>query len=124
LANARNLYSSAGYFANITTPAATAFASAYAKRFGPQAPALNGLAESTYEGFLMLEVVAKKAGALSVAKMDAACEGASYSGPRGAVTMKARHVEQDVYVADVGDKGFRIVKSFSRVSSGQTCHPA
>jgi phage-related baseplate assembly protein len=56
--------------------------------------------------------------------MDAACEGASYSGPRGAVTMKARHVEQDVYVADVGDKGFRIVKSFSRVSSGQTCHPA
>lgn len=124
LANAKNLYSSAGYFANITTPAATAFADAYAKRFGPQAPALNGLAESTYEGFLMLEAVAKKAGALSVAKMDAACEGAAYSGPRGAVTMKSRHVEQDVYVADVGDKGFRIVKTFSRVSSGQTCQAA
>ena len=121
LANAKNLYSSAGYFANITTPAATAFAAAYSKRFGAQAPALNGLAESTYEGFLMLEAIAKKAGALTVAKMDAACEGASYSGPRGAVTMKARHVEQDVYVADVGDKGFRVVKTFSRVGSGQTC---
>ena len=121
LANAKNLYSSAGYFANIPTPAAKAFADAYAKRFGPQAPALNGLAESTYEGFLMLEAVAKKAGALAVAKMDAACEGASYNGPRGAVTMKARHVEQDIYVADVDAKGFRVVKTFPRVGSGQTC---
>lgn len=121
LANARNLYSSAGYFANINTPAATAFAAAYARRFGPQAPALNGLAQSTYEGFLMLEAIARKAGGLTVAKMDAASEGASYNGPRGPVTMKARHVEQDVYVADVGDKGFRVVKTFNRVGSGQTC---
>ena len=120
-ANAKNLYSSAGYFANITTPAAKAFAEAYAKRFGPQAPALNGLAESAYEGFLMLEAMAKKAGSLAVAKLDAASEGASYNGPRGAVTMKARHVEQDVYVAEVDDKGFRVVKTFSRVGSGQTC---
>ncbi|UCE32584.1 MAG: substrate-binding domain-containing protein [Burkholderiales bacterium] len=121
LANARNLYSSAGYFANIDTPAAKAFAQAYAQRFGPQAPALNGLAESTYEGLLMLEAVAKKAGSLDVEKMDPACEGASYDGPRGKVTMKARHVEQDVYVADVDDKGFRVVKTFPRVGSGQTC---
>lgn len=121
LANARNLYSSAGYFANITTPAAKAFADAYAKRFGPQAPALNGLAESAYEGLLMLEAIAKKAGSLSVARLDAASEGVSYHGPRGAVTMKARHVEQDVYLADVGDKGFRVVKTFARVGSGQTC---
>lgn len=120
-ANAKNLYSSAGYFANITTPAAKAFAEAYAKRFGPQAPALNGLAESAYEGFLMLEAMAKKAGSLTVAKLDAASEGVSYNGPRGAVTMKARHVEQDVYVADVDDKGFRVVKTFARVGSGQTC---
>jgi len=119
--NAKNLYSSAGYFANITTPAAKAFAEAYAKRFGPQAPALNGLAESTYEGFLMLEAIAKKAGSLQVAKLDAASEGASYHGPRGTVTMKARHVEQDIYVADVDDKGFRVVKTFAHVGSGQTC---
>lgn len=121
LANAKNLYSSAGYFANIETPAARDFAQAYAKRFGPQAPALNGLAESTYEGFLMLEAIAKKAGSLDVARMEAASEGAGYDGPRGAVTMKSRHVEQDVYVADVDAKGFRVVKTFPRVSSGQSC---
>ena len=121
VANAKNLYSSAGYFAAIQTPAAKAFAEAYAKRFGAQAPALNGLAESAYEGFLMLEAIARKAGSLDVAKMDAASEGAGYSGPRGAVTMKARHVEQDVYVADVDAKGFRVVKTFNRVASGQSC---
>jgi len=121
LGNAKNLYSSAGYFANIQTPAAKAFSEAYFKKFGAQAPALNGLAESVYEGFLMLEAIAAKAKSLDVAKMDAASEGASYNGPRGAVTMRSRHVEQDIYVADVDDKGFRVVKTFPRVASGQVC---
>jgi urea transport system substrate-binding protein len=120
-ANAKNLYSSAGYFANITTPAAKDFAAAYTKRFGAQAPMLNGLAQSTYEGFLMMEAIAKKANSLAVDKMDAVCEGAGYSGPRGAITMRARHVEQDIYVADVTDKGFRVVKTFSHVASGESC---
>jgi len=120
-ANARNLYSSAGYFANIQTPAAKAFSEAYFKKFGAQAPALNGLAESVYEGFLMLDAISAKAKSLEVAKMDPASEGASYNGPRGAVTMHARHVEQDIYLADVDDKGFRVVKTFPRIASGQTC---
>lgn len=121
LANARNLYSSAGYFANIETPAAKAFSDAYFKRLGAQAPALNGLAESVYEGFLMLEAIAARAKSLDVAKMEPASEGASYSGPRGAVTMHARHVDQDIYLADVGEKGFRVVKTFPHIASGQTC---
>lgn len=120
-ANARNLYSSAGYFANIETPAAKAFSEAYFKRFGAQAPALNGLAESVYEGFLMLEAIAARAKSLDVAKMEPASEGAGYSGPRGAVTMHARHVDQDIYLADVADKGFRVVKTFPHIASGQTC---
>jgi len=120
-ANARNLYSSSGYFASVDTPAAKAFAADYAKRYGANAPALNGLAESTYEGFLMLEAIARRAGSLDTVKMDAASEGTSYSGPRGTATIKARHVEQDIYVADVTDKGFRVVKTFPKVGSGQTC---
>jgi|MedtruStandDraft_1076414.scaffolds.fasta_scaffold14681_2 urea transport system substrate-binding protein len=121
LANARNLYSSAGYFANIETPAAKTFSDAYFKRFGAQAPALNGLAESVYEGFLMLEAMAARAKSLEVAKLEPASEGASYTGPRGAVTMHARHVDQDIYLADVGDKGFRVVKTFPHIASGQSC---
>ncbi|VTU19235.1 substrate-binding domain-containing protein [Variovorax sp. PBL-E5] len=119
--NAKNLYASMGYFSTLTTPGATAFAAAYAKRFGDKAPMLNGLAESTYEGFLMLDAIATKAGDLNVAKMERASEGATYQGPRGTVTMHARHVDQDIFVADVNAKGFNIVKTFSHVPSGQSC---
>lgn len=121
IANAKNLYSSAGYFANIQTPAGKAFSDAYFKRFGPQAPALNTLAQSVYEGALMFESIANRAKSLDVEKMDKASTGASYNGPRGAVIMGARHVKQDIYVATVDDKGFRVVKTFQGVSSGQTC---
>lgn len=121
LANASNLYASAGYFANLDTPAAQAFAQAYARHFGPQAPKLNGLGESVYEGFMMLEAISHKAGSLDPGAMDAASEGASYSGPRGTVTMQARHVEQSIHVAEVGAQGFRILQSFERVGSGQSC---
>lgn len=121
LQNAKNLYSSAGYFANIDTPAAKAFSEAYFKRFGPQAPALNTLAESVFEGFLLLNSIAKKAGSLKVAAMARASEGASYEGPRGVVTMHSRQVDQNIYVAEATSTGFKVVKTFQHVSSGQTC---
>lgn len=121
LSNARNLYAATGFFANNTAPATKTFLDAYNKRFGAQAPQLSTLSESVYEGFLMLQAIADKARSLDVAKLDAASEGASYSGPRGTVTMKARHVEQDVFVADVNEQGFRVVKTFPRIGSGQTC---
>lgn len=121
IANAKNLYSSAGYFANIQTPAAKAFSEAYFKKFGPQAPTLSTLGESVYEGAMMLETIANRAKSMDVEKMDKASNGASYSGPRGDVVMGARHVTQNIYVATVDDKGFRVVKTFSGVGSGQTC---
>jgi urea transport system substrate-binding protein len=119
--NAKNLYSVAAFFGNLDTPPARAFKEAYFKRFGEQAPALNALAESVVEGFLLLEAVAKKANSLKLADMERAAEGATYNGPRGTVTLKNRHVDQDMYVADVGPQGFKIVKTFPNVPSGQVC---
>ena len=119
--NANNLYSVAAFFATLDTPEAKAFKEAYFKRFGPQAPPLNGLAEAVMEGFLLLEAVAKKANSLKLADMERASEGASYDGPRGHVTLKNRHVAQNMYVAQYGSDGFRIVKTFADVPSGQTC---
>lgn len=121
VANAKNLYSSAGYFATVQTPAAKAFSEAYFKKFGPQAPMLSTLGQSVYEGVMMFEAIANRAKSLDVDKMDKASNGASYSGPRGEVTMGARHVTQNIYVATVDDKGFHVVKSFQGVGSGQTC---
>lgn len=120
-ANARNLYSSAGYFSSLETPDAKAFADAYASRFGAQAPMMSGIAESTYEGLLALEALANRAGSLEVAAMDAASDGTRYRGPRGEVTLGGRHVAQDIYVAEVGEHGFRVLETFPGVPAGQDC---
>ena len=120
-ANARNLYSSMGYFAHLRAPDALAFAADYSKAFGTNAPLLNGLAESVYEGFMLLQAIATRAKSLEVAKMDPASQGAHYVGPRGPITMHDRSVTQNIYVADVDSNGFRLIKTFNAVPSGQTC---
>ncbi|WP_019936222.1 substrate-binding domain-containing protein [Bordetella sp. FB-8] len=119
--NAANLYSSAGYFAALDTPDASAFDARYRKRFAGDKSLMNALAESCYEGFLMLESIARRAGSISVDKFEPASEGANYVGPRGKVRMHARHVIEDIHVASVSSAGFEVVKTFPQVGSGQTC---
>ncbi len=122
--NAANLYSSAGYFASLATPQAKAFGEAYRRHLGAQAPLLNGLAESAYEGLMLFEALAKRAGKVDVGAFERVREGVAYDGPRGSMTLRARHVDQNIYLADVDAGGFRVVKSFERVPSGQSCKAA
>ena len=119
--NARNLYSSAGYFASIDTPAANAFARTYAETFGADAPVLNALGESCYEGLKFLAALADKAGSLSPGETDAAADGTSYEGPRGRATMHDRHVSKDIYLAEAVDGGFRVIETFPGVGAGDNC---
>ena len=119
--NSKNLYSSAGYFANIDTPAAKAFAGKYAARFGADAPALNALGQSCYDGMLLLKALAAKAGSFDAAAMDASAEGVSYSGPRGAATMAGRHVSKDIFLAEARGGSFNVVQTFGNVGVDKTC---
>ncbi len=116
-----NLFSSAGYFASIDTPAANAFADAYAAAFGADAPVLNTLGESCYEGFKLLDALAERAGSLSPAEMDRAADGTSYDGPRGRAIMQDRHVSRDIYLAEAVGAEFRVIKTFSNVGAGDNC---
>ena len=116
-----NLFSSAGYFASIDTPAANAFADAYTAAFGADAPVLNTLGESCYEGFKLLDALAERAGALSPAEMDEAADGTSYDGPRGRATMQDRHVSQDIYLAAAAGVEFRVIETFPNVGAGNNC---
>ena len=116
-----NLFSSAGYFASIDTPAANAFADAYAAAFGADAPVLNTLGESCYEGFKLLDALAERAGSLSPAEMDEAADGTSYDGPRGRATMQDRHVSQDIYLAAAAGVEFRVIETFPNVGAGNNC---
>ena len=110
-----------GYFANIDTPAAKAFAEKYAAKFGADAAALNSLGESCYEGVLLLNALAERAKSLSAADMDAIADGTSYDGPRGAATMSDRHVAKDIYLAEADGASFHVVKTFANVDPGKNC---
>lgn len=119
--NSRNLYSSAGYFGSIQTPAAKAFAEDYKKKFGDKGLPLNALGESCYEGLLLLEAMADKAKSLEVSKLEAVAQGISYDGPRGHTVLENRHCRKDIYVAQAEGAAFKVVKTFPNVASGQNC---
>ena len=119
--NANRLYSSSGYFSSIETDAAASFAADYNTAFGSDAPALNGLGQSAYEGLILLAALANKAGSLDVAAMDAAAEGTTWSTPRGDNTMIGRHMAQTIYLADGSSGAFSVVASFDSVPSSEAC---
>lgn len=119
--NANRLYSSSGYFSSIETDAAASFAADYSAAFGSDAPALNGLGQSAYEGLMLLAALTNKAGSLDVAAMDAAAEGTTWSTPRGDNTLMGRHMAQTIYLADGSGGAFNVVASFDNVPSSEAC---
>lgn len=119
--NSDRLFSSSGYFSAIETDAATSFAADYTAAFGEDAPALNGLGQSAYEGLMLLAALANKAGSLDVATMDAVAEGTTWTTPRGDNTLTGRHVAQTIYLADGSGGAFEIVASFDNVASSEAC---
>lgn len=119
--NANNLYASAGYFASIETPAARALVASYQKKFGTDAPVLNALAQSCYDGLLLLEALAAKAKGLDPKKIEAVAERVRYQGPRGVGELRARHTTKDIFLAQAQNGAFKVVQTFPGVSAGQTC---
>lgn len=98
-ANTRGLMTSAGYFEDLATAAGLDFAAAYSRRFGPDAPVLNSLGESCYEGVRLLTELMRRAGSAAVPPMTSVAEGLSYESPRGTVELRDRHLRQKVFLA-------------------------
>ena len=119
--NSKNLFSSAGYFANVDTEPAKAFGAAYKAKFGDDAAVLNSLGESVYEGLFLLKALATKAGSLDVAALDEAAEGTTYDGPRGTATLKGRHTTKDIYLAEANGTDFAVIQTFGKVGAGDNC---
>jgi len=119
--NTNRLFASAGYFKSIDTPSAKAFSDDYNTAFGADAPTLNGLGQSTFEGLMLLDALAEKAGGLDVSKMDKVAEGLTWSTPRGDNTMIGAHMAQTIYLADATGGTFEIIESFKEVSSSEAC---
>ncbi len=97
--NTCGLMTSAGYFEDLTTTSSLDFAAAYARRFGPDAPVLNSLGESCYEGVRLLTALMRRAGSVEVRPMTSVSDGLSYESPRGTVEVRDRHLRQRVFLA-------------------------
>ena len=119
--NSANLFSSAGYFMGLETALAAGLERRYARKYGANAPMLNALAESCYEGVLLVEAMYKNTSSLDVKKIEAVVNGLRFDGPRGRTTLRNRHGTKDIFLAQAEGANFKIVKSFSQVSASQTC---
>ncbi|MEI8611744.1 substrate-binding domain-containing protein [Enterovibrio sp. Hal110] len=119
--NAARLYSSSGYFQNIRSPEAAAFSKRYYQKFGDDAPVLNALGESCYDGVLLLNALANNAKSLSASSIAKVSEGTSFSSPRGEMTLINGHVDKDIYLAKAVDGVFQVVETFNDVSSDSSC---
>jgi ABC-type branched-subunit amino acid transport system substrate-binding protein len=108
-AGTRGICASAAYFESLATPESLDFGWRYTQSFGPDAPTLNSVGESCYEGILLLSALAERARSLDVRRMTAAAEAVSYAGPRGEVRMRDRHLDQRVYLAEAHDVQFDVV---------------
>jgi urea transport system substrate-binding protein len=105
----RGLSATAAYFETLTTPESLDFGWRYTQRFGPEAPTLNSLGESCYEGILMLAALAQEAKSLHTGTMCAVADSVSYEGPRGELHMRDRHVDQRVYLAEANNMEFDVI---------------
>lgn len=108
-ASTRGLHVSAGYFGTLPTADSLDFSGRYHGRFGPQAPVLNALGESCYEGVRVLSELAKRAGSVTAAQMCAVSEGLRYDGPRGQGEMRDRHLRQPVFLAVADGLDFDVI---------------
>lgn len=103
------LYAAAGYFESLATASALEFSGRYAGRFGVDAPVPGSLAESCFEAITLLGRLAERGGTLDPRALDAAAHDLVYDGPRGAVSLRANHLRQDVYLARADGLSFDVL---------------
>src|SRR5690606_7367558 len=115
----RGLFASAGFFETLPTVDGLDFGARYHRRFGPQAPPLNSMGESCYEGVRLLGELFRRSGATDVRKMNAVAEGLGYDGPRGPVEVRDRHLRQRVFLAAADGLEFDVL---FQLSSSQLHH--
>jgi ABC-type branched-subunit amino acid transport system substrate-binding protein len=95
----RGLMTSAGYFEDLATSSGLEFAATYFREFGDDAPVLNSLGESCYEGVRLLTELMRHAGSMQVPAMMSVADGLAYESPRGTVELRDRHLRQRVFLA-------------------------
>jgi urea transport system substrate-binding protein len=108
--NSENLFCASGYFPGVGSSANDDFQSRYFAMFGPNAPPIGSLGQSSYEGLCLLEAAAAKAGTFAMRPLLAAARNIVYSGARGPVTVRDGRARMAMYLAAADGLDFRLVK--------------
>jgi ABC-type branched-subunit amino acid transport system substrate-binding protein len=114
----KGICATAAYFESLLTPESMDFGRRYARRFGVDAPTLNSPAESCYEGILLLIALVRAAGTLDVDALCAVADRVSYGGPRGEVSLRDKHLDQRVYLAEADALDLGVVAEMQPVAVG------
>jgi urea transport system substrate-binding protein len=109
--NSENLFCASGYFPCVDTRANDEFQTRYHAMFGPNAPPVGSLGQSSYEGLRFLHAVANKAGTSSTGPLLAAARNVVYSGARGPVTIKNGHTRMAMHLAEADGLDFKLIKT-------------
>lgn len=104
------LYVAAAYFRSLATDSALELAGAYARKHGVDAPELNNMAESCFEGLMALAGLVNRARSTAPTALAAIGDTVGYDGPRGAMQIRAGNVRQHVYLARAEGLGFDILQ--------------
>ena len=107
----QNLYSAGAYFRSLTTGDSIGLVSRYAAMHGSSGPALNGPAESCYEGLFALRSILHRAGSVDVTATDSIIDGHSYAGPRGPVEFTGNQATQQLYLGSAAGFDFDVLAS-------------
>ncbi|MDO9711814.1 urea ABC transporter substrate-binding protein [Paracraurococcus lichenis] len=104
------------YFQEVETPANASFLQKFKAKFGANTPYLGGeLAMRSYVGMHLWAEGVRRAKSVDRMKVIEALEsGVSFDGPPGKTVLdpKTNHVTLDVYVAEVQNKGFKVLQHF------------
>ncbi|NRQ40088.1 substrate-binding domain-containing protein [Nonomuraea sp. NN258] len=109
-ASTRGLYSAAGFFEGLGTAGSLDFGGRYHARYGPDAPTLNSMGESCFEGVRLLGELLNRAGRLDMPSIYRCAEGLAYEGPRGTVRLRDHHLDQAVFLAEAVGMDFHVLQ--------------
>jgi len=115
--NSDNLYFTTGYLSDLNTPDNLAFLERYQASFGSEAPVLNTIGQSCYEGLRLYAELSRQARSLRVDALTKAAEGLSYTSAHGRVSMRSRHLYSDMYLAQADRLRFSVLAHFPVASA-------
>ena len=113
-ANTHELYSAAGFFESLGTSHSMDYERRYLAHLGASAPAITSPGESCFEGITLLERLATAAGSTDVGALARVSDSLAYEGPRGAVRVRDRHLQQRIYLARADGLEFDVLTEINQ----------